>query len=140
VTDPTGPHLAVAVICERVIQEQDGGVTAVRIIDRITFLTLEGSERQPQPIWFLIKLTAGAARGSGTIRVEVEKPSTERGAVLEGGVFFEGEDRGVVVAVNAQFAPPEAGLYWYDVYYNDERLTRIPLRAIFQSIRVASDQ
>ena len=109
--DPTGPHLAAAVICERVIQEQDGGTTAIRVIDRVTFVSHEGSERLPQPIWFLIKLTSGAARG----------------------VFFEGEDRGVNVVLNALFAPAEAGLYWYDVFYGADRLTRIPLRAIFQT-------
>jgi hypothetical protein len=134
VIDPTGPHLAAAVICERVIQEQDGGTTAIRVIDRVTFVSHEGSERLPQPIWFLIKLTSGAARGSGKVRVEVEKPSTERAVVFEAGVFFEGEDRGVNVVLNALFAPAEAGLYWYDVFYGADRLTRIPLRAIFQTL------
>jgi hypothetical protein len=134
VHDPTGPHLAAALICERVIQEQDGAVTAVRIIDRVTFITLPDHERRPQPIWFLISFKAGSARGSGTVRVEVERPSTERVTVLEAGVFFEGEDRGVNVIVNANFEPAESGLYWYDVYYNTERVTRIPLRAIFQTL------
>ena len=32
---PTGPHLSVGTICERVLEEKDGAITLVRLIDRI---------------------------------------------------------------------------------------------------------
>jgi hypothetical protein len=132
--DPSGPHLIAALICERVLQEQDGAVTAVRIIDRVTFATRRDQERLPYPIWFLIMFKSGSTRGSHTVRIEVETPSTERLPVLEAQALFEGEDRGVNVVVNAHFAPSDAGVYWYDVYFGDTRVTRIPLRAIFHSL------
>jgi hypothetical protein len=134
VPDPSGPHLQAALICERVLQEQDGVVTAVRLIDRVNFVSSEDEERRSHPIAFLISLKAGAAHGSYTVRVEVETPSTERHPILEAPVFFEGGERGVNLVVNARFEPEVAGLYWYDVYFQETRLTRIPLRAIFQTL------
>ena len=31
-----------------------------------------------------------------------------------------------------QWIPPEEGLYWWDVYLNQEMVTRMPLRVIYQ--------
>ena len=137
--DPGGPYLQAALICERVLQEQDGVITAVRVIDRVFFFTdPDGQPLNPQhPVTFLITFKSGAARGSYTISVEREKPSAERSAVLQAPVFFEGEDRGVNVIVSAAFEPDQPGLYWFDVLFEGERVTRVPLRAIYQPLPTA---
>jgi hypothetical protein len=133
--DPAGPHLTAALICERVLNEQDGVVSAIRVIDRVFFVTDEdGNPLMPQqPFTLFISLKAGAARGSFKLAVELEKPSGEQVPMLEAPVFLEGEDRGVNIVLNAAFEPDTAGLYWFDVFFEGERLTRIPLRAIYQS-------
>ena len=55
-----------ALICEKVLQEQDGVLSAIRIIDRIAFImVLDGqlSSFPGRPATFLISLKSGAARG-----------------------------------------------------------------------------
>lgn len=134
-TDPGGPHLTAALICERVLHEQDGVMSSIRIIDRVFFLTGEDDTPiDPQiPVTLLVSLKSGSGRGSYTIKVEIEKPSTEREQLLEAPVLLEGEDRGANVILGWMFRPDEAGLYWIDVFFDDDRLTRIPLRAVYQS-------
>ena len=140
--DPNGPFLDSALVCEKVLQEQDGVVSAIRIIDRIYFVM--GPDRQllfpRQPITFLIIFKSGSARGRYAVQVRREQPSGEvSGPLFEPPVLFEGEDRGVNLVVNAMFEPDQEGLYRFDVLFvrpespeQSERITRIPLRAIFQ--------
>jgi len=132
--DPTGPHLSVATICERVLTEQDSVLSAIRMVDRITFaLGDEGEPVNPQyPITILVVLRAGAARGTFNLEIRRESPSGEESVVLGAPVHLEGEERGASVVIGTMFAPDHAGLYWYDVYFEGERLTRMPLRAVFQ--------
>src|SRR3954454_17217696 len=137
--DPGGPHLTAALTCERVLQEADGVVSAIRLIDRVIFLAEpDGSLVAAQhPFTFLLSFKSGSARGRFKIRVRVEKPSGEDAPLLEAPVFFEGEERGVNVVVQALFEPDQEGLYWYDVFFEDTRVTRMPLRAIFQPRPIA---
>jgi hypothetical protein len=132
--EPTGPWIAAALICEKVLMETNGLISAVRILDRYIFIL--GPDSQPlapvQPIFFLITLKSGEARGSHRIKIEREDPSTMRSPIVETDLFFEGEDRGAQLVLNGQFEPTEAGLYWYDVVLNDRLITRMSLRAIFQ--------
>ena len=135
----TGPFLQAAAICERVIQEQDGAVSLIRIIDRIYFLAdPDGRPITPrQQVWFFIGLKAGTARGRHTLTVMREQPSGLSAQVLQAPVLFEGEERGANLVVQAMFEPDEEGLYWYDVLLGDVRLTRMPLRAVFQPLPTA---
>jgi hypothetical protein len=132
----TGPHLTAALICERVLSEQDQVLSAIRIIDRVTFgVGADGKLVQPQqPIWFMIMLKSGSARGSYNVEIRREKPSGEQSPLLSAPVYFEGEDRGASLVVAAAFEPDQAGLYWFDVYFEEERITRIPLRVIYQPL------
>jgi hypothetical protein len=134
--DPTGPHLNLAVICERVLTEQDGVTSIIRVIDRITFgANPDGELIDPRfPLTLFVNFKSGAALGSHDVAIEVEKPSTERTEIVKAPVRFEGQERGVNVVVQMVFEPePESeGLYWFDVLFNGERVTRMPLRVVFQ--------
>lgn len=134
VTDPGGPHLHAALICERLLTEQDGVVSAIRLIDRIFMLTDAHDEPiNPQyQCTLLLSFKAGAARGSFNVEIVRENPSVERSSVLTAPVYFEGEDRGANLVVNMLFESAGAGLYWFDVLFEGERVTRIPLRVIYQ--------
>lgn len=134
-----GPYLATAVICERVLQEQDGVISAIRMVDRVFFVAdPDGNLLQAQhPIWFLITFKAGAARGSYTVEIRREKPSGEEGPLIQAPVLFEGEERGVNLIIQGAFEPDQEGLYWFEVLFEGNRVTRIPLRAIYQQLPVA---
>lgn len=48
-----GPYLKAALLCEKVLQEQDGVVTLVRIIDRFVTQVPSGKEVKSVPVSFL---------------------------------------------------------------------------------------
>jgi hypothetical protein len=131
---PGGPHLNVALICERVLQEQDGALSAIRIIDRVWFVAdADGTPLQPQqPITLLLSWKSGDARGRYSVRVVLEKPSGEQVPVLQAPIHLEGEERGANMVLNTALEADQEGVYWYDVYFEEDRVTRIPLRATYQ--------
>jgi hypothetical protein len=137
-----GPFIQAAAICERVLQEQDGAVSAIRIIDRITFIS--DPDGRPlvatQPVWFLIALKSGSARGRHAVSIVREEPSGISAPVLSADLLFEGEERGANLVVQGAFQPEEEGLYWFDVFLGETRLTRMPLRAVFQRLPTAGPQ
>ena len=137
--EPGGPHLTAALLCERVLTEQDGALSAIRMIDRVFFVAdPKGNLLQSQhPVTFLISLKSGSARGNYSIELRREKPSGEQSSLMQAPVFLEGEDRGASLVLNALFEPDQQGLYWFDVLFEGERATRIPLRAIFQRLPTA---
>jgi hypothetical protein len=137
VPDRSGPHLQTALIAERVLQEGDGVITPVRVIDRLMFgIPPDAEGPTPEKLALLVSLKSGGARGSYTLKVTLENPvGTSSDFVPGTTVFLEGEERGVALIVPFAFAPEMQGLYWFDVYFENERLTRVPLRAIFQRVQ-----
>lgn len=143
---PTGPYLAAAVLCEKVLHEQDGVISLIRVVDRV-IQTAVGPEAPddmpPMPVNLqaVIVVKSGDARGRYPIRLSVESPSgldTGQEAVLH--VLLEGEDRGVNVVANFGFIATQEGLYWIDVRFGEQDLllTRIPLRVVYQAQRMST--
>lgn len=130
-----GPHLNAAFICERILHEQDGVSSAIRLIDRLFMIT--GDDGVPlnpaHPFTVFIAFKSGAARGNFTVALVMEKPSGEQVPLLEAPVLLEGEDRGANIVLQTMFEPDGQGIYWFDVVFEGDRLTRIPLRVIYQS-------
>lgn len=132
-----GPYIQAACICERVLREQDGVLSAIRIVDRMTLsapASLPAEEMPPVAVahTLLLCLKSGEARGSASLKLSVEQPSGLRTPGQTLPVFFEGGDLGVNIVLPLQLQLTQAGLYWIDVHLDDERLVRIPLRFIVQ--------
>ncbi|MFW6116447.1 MAG: DUF6941 family protein [bacterium] len=134
---PTGPYLVAALICERVLEEKDGTKSAIRIVDRLT-RTTTGPNPPKEMMAFeyefsmLVRFKAGDARGPMTLQIEPVKPSSETLRSMIGTVHFEGEeDRGVDVVVNFKVKVEQAGVYWFNVYLDNIRMTRVPLRVVY---------
>jgi hypothetical protein len=135
-----GPYVT-ALLCEKVIEEKDGVKSAIRIVDRIT-RTMVGpdasAELQPfdYPIFLLIRMKPGRARGVYGIKVNLVKPSGDSVSVLQGPINFEGdEDRGVDIVGQIQMRIETTGIYWFEVSLDDkgkeELMTRLPFRVIY---------
>jgi len=132
----TGPYLVAAVLCERVIQENDGVLTFIRIIDKITATAAGPSpvvpdRMPPVPVnlTLAIVLRPGEARGRHRVTVRPEAPSGQRLPEVELPVTFAGSaDTGANLLVNLNMIAQEEGLYWFDTLLNDDLLTRTPLR------------
>ena len=132
---PSGPYFQGAVLCERVLVEQDGVKSAIRIFDRHT-RTVAGptppTEMEPftMEASLLVRFKSGAARGAHQLRVLIEKPSGESSSIINQDILFEGEDdRGADIVGGLTL--DMTGLYWFDIHLNEVRITRVPLRIVY---------
>ncbi len=139
-----GPFLSAAFLCEKVLQEVDGVKSAIRIVDRVT-RTIQGQELPPEmppfdwPGALFLRWKSGWARGTIPIRVVLVKPNLDSQELLNQPALFEGEeDRGVDWILNMRLQLEQVGIYWFDIYLEDHRVTRVPLRVIYQPQRVPS--
>jgi hypothetical protein len=131
-----GPYLNAAVLCERVLTEQDGVNSVIRIIDRITN-TATGPElplEMPPSVhtlWLYISFKSGSRRGGSDLTIRMQKPSGD-GQVNTLPVHFEGEDdRGVNLKVEMRLELDMAGLWWFDIGLDGVLVTKLPLRVIY---------
>jgi hypothetical protein len=129
-----------AVICERVLREQDGVLSLIRVIDRLTH-TIVGAELPDPPppvsyrMWFALTFKSGSARGRQTLKIVQEQPSGLRKDLLEQSITLEGEDRGANFVAQVQMKFEQEGLYWFDVFLNDQFMTRMPFRLAYNLVR-----
>jgi len=139
-TQAGGPYLQAALFCERVLQENDGVLTIVRVIDRFT-VQVRGPQASdalpPVPIGFtaVIILKTGSFEGKYKLTLtpvtptKKELPAASVDLLLEGG-----EDRGVNAILPVQMLANEEGVYWFEVKLAGQILTKIPLRLIYQTV------
>ena len=129
-----GPYLAAAVICEKILIEQDGVTSAMRIVD---IINLSSDQAPPPrgtiigvPLALLIMLKSGDLRGDKEILIRLANPSgiiEDIGNIL---VTFVGPSEG---GVNSQIPIlalkwDTEGVYWYEIVMDNTIMTRIPLR------------
>ena len=128
-----------AVLCEKVLQEKDGVLSLVRIVDRFS---VRGTQQEMPPSAFQITLVvtfkSGSASGKHYIKIRLQKPSGGFMLEQEFPVLFEGADRGVGIVSQMGLILEEEGLYWIDVLFEDYVVTRIPLRVLYQRVGSSS--
>jgi hypothetical protein len=133
----TGPYLKAAVICSDVIEGKDGALSLIRVIDRLT-VTAVGSGPSAEmpaskyPLCVVIMFISGRAKGSKDVVLRVERPDASTYDAWSGTLFLEGEDRGANLVIRAEIEFGLQGLYWFDVYFEGARITRMPFRVIYQ--------
>lgn len=132
-----GPHLAAAVLCEKVLVEGDGVASIIRMIDRLN-RTAAGAdppaEMEPfdYQFYLYVSFKAGSARGTMPLEVRVQKPSGSSSPPFHSTLNFEGDDeRGVSAITDLRLRVDTPGLYWVDIYLDHQRVTRIPLRVVY---------
>jgi len=127
-------YLQMALFCEKVLKEADNVLSVIRVVDRFTVPGVT-PEMPPQPLTFMIVISfkSGFMRGKQVIAIRPKSPTGVDLPAMEFPVLFEGDDdRGLAMAFPIQWVPPEEGLYWWDVYLNQELVTRMPLRVVYQ--------
>jgi hypothetical protein len=133
-----GPYLQLAIFCERVLHEQDGVVSLIRVIDRVTH-TVRGKNPPTDlpPFEFemfaVISLKPGEARGRHEVRIERELPNGVRdpASIPPLTVQLEGEERGANIVMNLRTKFEHEGLHWFHVYFDGELMTKMPLRVLY---------
>ncbi len=138
--EPNGPFLSAAFLCERVLTEQDGVASFIRVVDRKTHRAVGPGAPEEMPEldlnwWLVVAFKAGAARGRSALEITIEAPSGLRlGNPMEVPVLFEGDDRGVNVVAELGLKLREEGLYWIRVRLDGLQVTRIPFRLVYERL------
>lgn len=121
------PYLSAFFFCERVLQEQDGVPSVVRIIDIIGLnqLAPEGGAPATALMMFIAFKNRGY-QGLGEIQIAGTRPSGKPLSREALKLEFQ-PNRGQNVVVNAQLSLTEEGTYWFDLYLDGQLLTKTPL-------------
>jgi len=143
----SGPHLASAFLCEKVLNERDGVLSFIRVVERFMvpkFSLPPGFQLPPGTIpnaiqfQLVVTLKAGSIGGGKyKMRISLMKPDGTEASSNAVEVFFNGSDEnGVNVIAPINIPSPEEGLHWFDVYFEERLITRIPLRVLYQQVQM----
>lgn len=132
-----GPHVQLATFCDHVLQEKDGVLSVIRAIDR-AIVTLPAGAPPELPEGFVtttlvLSLKAGDAQGRYPVTIRAQQPSGVYMPDQILDVTFERDERGVNFVLNVR-VPAIEGLYWFEIFVNEDLLTRIPLRIMYQRV------
>jgi len=111
------------------LHEKDGSLSVIRITDKLTY-KLVGMPPGYKPmasISGLVALKSGPVTGDHTLRIIAERPSGDRKEVFSFPLKLVGKEQGQNIILNITIGIDEDGLYWFDVVFDDDVLTRIPL-------------
>lgn len=138
-----GPHVQLAVFCEKVLEEKSGTISVVRIID--TWLTTAvgpSAPAQMDPIalnvTYVLALMAGAARGRHTITLELEEPSGLSRPLSQFDANFSNPNTGINFVFNTPLICEHEGVYWMNALIGfpgeqpNTLLSRTPLTVRYQ--------
>src|SRR5271157_6105192 len=136
-----GPYSASAFCCEKLLQEQDGVISAIRIVDRWN-VTGPTQDMVPTVIqaFLVVLFKSGIHRGQAQITITPISPSNVRMQPIMLPVLFEGEDeRGAGIIIPMGFPVQEHGTYWFEVALTigtsaPQVVTAIPLRVAYLQI------
>jgi hypothetical protein len=132
------PYIIAALLCEKILEEKDGSLTIVRIADRIEW-EIVGAGQTPAAqgirptisITGLLSLKSGPVKGEFPVQIKVVKPNGElMKEVFSCSIKLLGGDHGQNTIINISLAAEQEGLHWFDVYFDDDLLTRIPLMVV----------
>jgi hypothetical protein len=130
----TKPYVNVACICEKVLQEKDNVLSAIRLVD--TYY-LQPPPLMPEGITGAVDLSAlvllksGDVTGKSELGIQIRAPS---GRVIElpekWPVLLNGGEHGVNFVMKFTMPVREFGLHWFDVVWQGEVLTSFPLKLV----------
>ena len=134
-----GPYVQTAVLCEKVLREADGVVSLIRVVDVITH-----TEQRPDapvempvihyPLYLMLTLKSGTAKGRHEITIIPEMPSGETLAPISVSVRMEGEGKGATITSRIDIPYKLEGLYWFTIKFDDKVLTRMPLEVRYSRL------
>lgn len=128
-----GPFLAAAFFCEKVIEDEDGALSALRIVDACSIREVAAGDvpfERPVivSILALVILRSGDAAGPHELAVVPELPDGTRMDTESREVFLpEAPNGGTTMQFNVTFPAKQSGIFWLDVFLDGKLSTRMPL-------------
>jgi hypothetical protein len=142
-----GPHLLTAVLCEKVIEDKEGVLSLIRIVDQVvqTATGPEAPEQMPpfvlHNLSMVIMLKAGQSRGRYALKLRPEDPGGVQLPPIEFPLQLQGGTSGVNIIAPLQLGVNHEGVYWFDVLFapgrdeDDQLITRVPLEIVYRPQR-----
>lgn len=131
------PYLTAALLCERVLQEKDGTLSAFRIIDRLEFGVITNVPQVEKlnikpaiQISALIAIKSGPMIGNFNLHIDGIKPSGTSKRLLSLPLELKGGEEGQNFIVNITQGTEEEGLHWFEVRFEETILTKIPFMLV----------
>ncbi|OGF57218.1 MAG: hypothetical protein A2Z21_02135 [Candidatus Fraserbacteria bacterium RBG_16_55_9] len=134
-----GPYVAAAIFCDKLLKEEDGVLSAVRIVDRV-IRTVKGPRAPEEMTAFpfklgaLISLKSGTIKGKRTITWGMTDPNGKIIGRQSFDVVFQGEQHGVQLQITLNTTFTIEGVYWFEVTMGNKMLTRMPLQVVYERI------
>jgi hypothetical protein len=133
------PLLAAAVFCDRILERIDGTMSAINVTDSyIAFIgpdaLVHPDQRIPISRNVFLAFKSGDVVGERIVKLVLRIPTGRKQVVFERSLPFKGGEQGVNIKVNFELKVKTQGVYWMDVIVDGTRLTRMPLKIMFQSI------
>lgn len=131
------PYLAAAFLCERILHERDGVLTAIRIVDTFNVTLPPSLPPDAKPVIQITGLLsfkksspgAEAERHQAELRLRMPSGREHPPAVFD--VLFKPEEMaGANQIVQMNIGVEEFGLHWLAVLLDGEPITRIPFRLL----------
>jgi hypothetical protein len=125
-----GPHVAMAVFCHRLERQPDGTVDVLGVVDGVSISPPDGDESAGSAVIRLLGLVsvrAGTVRGAHRLSLRAHFPDGEAGPSIDRPVEFTDLAPGATMSFPLELEARDAGLYWFDVSFDGQPLTRIPL-------------
>jgi hypothetical protein len=135
----TGPYIQAACFCNMVLEDKTGVLSLIRVIDTLTH-TAQGPNPPDDmpPIHFegklVLMIKSGQAVGRHDLKIVPELPSGELHDPISMSVHFDGEEKGQNIVSNLKFVFAHEGLYWFNVYLDEAKLTAIPFRIRYNRV------
>lgn len=134
-----GPYLNAAFLCEKVLEQKDGVLSAIRIVDRLTHNYAASPEKPSSGVpsftydlTLLLALKAGQNPGATNIKITLKKPDNSELPALNQTMHLDSPaSRGGNLIINSTFTFDQMGVWWFEVFINDVPRTKIPLQVIY---------
>jgi len=127
--DLRGPFVRAALLCERVLRETDGVLSAIRIVHEGRAVD---AGDPPMRAALLIMLVRGdAPPGPHRARLQILGPARQvlSAKQIEMSLDAGGPEQISSLTLDVSFEPRLPGVYWFQVLWGDRMLTQVPFTA-----------
>jgi len=131
------PYLATAIFCEKVLKEEDGVISAIRIVNRINLATSgpEAPEAMPPIGINLMALVAFNKRGEKEeyiLNIRPESAEAIDMAEISIPVNFKEIQINSSAVININFTAKKTGMCWFDLFLDGQLITKMPIVVSYQ--------
>ena len=134
-----GPYLSAALFCDQILEDRDGTLSAIRIIDTVTLkiaASTPPNQAIPLSVAMLLTFKSGDSPGKHEIRVDMRSPA---GKLKRGGPqtheLSEQPYGGVNLKMITTIMVKKGGVFWIEINLDGRRISRTPLNVIVERVQ-----